>query len=136
MKPLSKPGNGQVPLVASGEASCLKSGGAGGEGRATTTETGWPNRRAGIWGLPQSFQDRVLSQADPILIPDSHTGGQQSPEVDACGQRARFNRCGETCVDGYGRWGHDFKPRASTVPPSRLETVPSLIQPKVADQGF
>ena len=27
MKPLSKPGNGQVPLVASGEASCLKSGG-------------------------------------------------------------------------------------------------------------
>ncbi len=39
-------------------------------------------------------------------------------------------------MDGYGRWGHDFKSRASTVPPSRLETVPSLIQPKVADHGF
>ncbi len=39
-------------------------------------------------------------------------------------------------MDGYGRWGHDFKSGASTVPPSRLETVPSLIQPKVADQGF
>ena len=39
-------------------------------------------------------------------------------------------------MDGYGRWGHDFKSRASTVPPSRLETVTSLIQPKVADHGF
>ena len=39
-------------------------------------------------------------------------------------------------MDGYGRQGHDFKSRASTVPPSRLETVPSLIQPKVADYGF
>ena len=39
-------------------------------------------------------------------------------------------------MDGYGRWGHDFKSRASTVPPSRLETVPSLIQPKATDHGF
>ena len=39
-------------------------------------------------------------------------------------------------MDGYGRWGHDFKSRASTVLPSRLETVTSLIQPKVADHGF